>query len=106
MRKPYPDDADALTKVKLDELRMDAAKAAAPYIHPRLSQVDSPIELELAGTLADQGKAVIEAIAAGEITPTQGATLMQTIAAQARIVEVDQLEKRVEALEAKYQERR
>lgn len=40
MRKPYPEDADALTKVRHDGLRFEAAKAAAPYMHPRLNAVE------------------------------------------------------------------
>lgn len=40
MRKPYPDDADAVAKVNLDGLRFEAAKAAAPYVHPRLNAIE------------------------------------------------------------------
>ncbi len=40
MRKPYPDDADAVTKARLDAMRFEAAKAAAPYMHPRLTSVE------------------------------------------------------------------
>jgi hypothetical protein len=41
MRKPYPKDADAATKVTIDGMRFEAAKAAAPYVHPRLSAVET-----------------------------------------------------------------
>jgi len=96
VRKPYPEDADALTKVKLDELRLDAAKASAPYIHARPASMDRPVTLALTGeSLAEQGRQVLDAIATGKLTPNQGATLMQAISAQARVVEVDELEKRV-----------
>ena len=49
----------------------------------------------------EQGRALLEALSAGEITPGQAATIMQAISAQARIVEVDELEKRVATLEGK-----
>ena len=44
---------------------------------------------------------MLEALSGGEITPSQAATVMQAISAQARIVEVDELEQRVAALEEK-----
>lgn len=54
MRKPDPKDADALTKVQLDGLRFEAAKAAAPYVHPRLAAVEhtgkdgGPLQIQFA----------------------------------------------------------
>lgn len=55
----------------------------------------------LTGALADQGRVVVERMAAGEITPEQASTIMQTIASQARIIEVDELERRIAVLEKK-----
>lgn len=40
MRKPYPEGADALAKIRMDGTRFEAAKAAAPFIHPRLNAVE------------------------------------------------------------------
>ena len=53
----------------------------------------------LKGGLADQGQEVLSELAAGRLTPDEASTVMQTVAAQARIVEVDELVKRVKALE-------
>ena len=53
----------------------------------------------LEGGLADQGKIVLARMVAGAITPEQASTIMQALSAQARIVEVDELERRVAALE-------
>ena len=60
----------------------------------------------LGGTLADQGAAVLQAMAAGRITPEQASTIMSAIAAQARIIEVDDLEQRVAVLEEKNREKK
>ena len=49
--------------------------------------------------MADQGKIVLARMVAGAITPEQASTIMQALSAQARIVEVDELERRVAALE-------
>ncbi len=40
MRKPIPDDAEAALKVVMIGQRFEAAKAAAPYVHPRLAALE------------------------------------------------------------------
>ena len=75
-----------------------------PFAVPLLARanVDGFIDIgPLTGDLATQGRAVLEALSVGRITPNQAATIMQAISAQARIVEVDELERRIAALEAK-----
>jgi hypothetical protein len=77
-------------------MKLEAAKAAAPYMHPRLANVDASSSIgPLSGDLAAQGRTVLEALSGGKITPNQAATIMQAISAQARIVEVDELERRI-----------
>lgn len=39
LRKEAPADADALVKASYASLRFEAAKAAAPYCHPRLNAI-------------------------------------------------------------------
>ena len=51
------------------------------------------------GTLTDQGRAVLAAVAAGELAPGQGAALLGAIGTLARVSEVDELARRIEALE-------
>lgn len=52
-----------------------------------------------AGSLTDQGRAVLQAVAAGELAPGQGAQLVSAIGQLARVVEIDELERRIAALE-------
>ena len=52
-------------------------------------------------SLQDAGKAVLAAVAGGEITPNEGDALMTLIERQARIAETANLEARITALEAK-----
>lgn len=54
-----------------------------------------------AGTLAEQGRALLSAAAAGELAPGQAAALLGALGTLARVVEVDELTRRVEALEAR-----
>lgn len=51
------------------------------------------------GTLTEQGRAVLASVAAGELAPGQGAALVSAIGALARVVEIDELAKRIEKLE-------
>ncbi|KVP69728.1 hypothetical protein WL40_07385 [Burkholderia ubonensis] len=69
---------------------------------PAVKAKDEPISISgLAGSLADQGKTVVAAMATGTITPDEAAAVMAVISAQAKIVEADELEKRIAALEGK-----
>ncbi len=51
------------------------------------------------GSLSENGRAVLEALAGEKLTPDEAQTILQAIATQARIVEVDDIEKRVTLLE-------
>ena len=54
------------------------------------------------GTLTDQGRAVLAAVASGELAPGQGAALLGAIGTLARVAEVDELARRIEVLEGKH----
>ena len=49
--------------------------------------------------LADQGRAVVSALAGGLIAPGQAASILTALAGIARLVELDEIEKRLSALE-------
>ncbi|HDR9095088.1 DUF5681 domain-containing protein [Burkholderia vietnamiensis] len=67
---------------------------------PAIKAKDQPISLSgLSGSPAEMGKTVLQAMATGDITPNEAAAVMQVVTAQMRIVEVDDLLKRIEALE-------
>jgi hypothetical protein len=51
-------------------------------------------------SLSDQGRAVVACVAAGELPVGQGAALLSAIGSLARVVEVDELVRRIEALES------
>lgn len=68
---------------------MKATEAAAP--------VSLPGE-----TLTDQGRAVLAAVGAGELPPGQAAQLLAGLGALAKLIETDDLERRIAELEAKH----
>ena len=51
------------------------------------------------GTLTEQGRAVVAAVAAGEIAPGQGAALLASLSTLAKLTEADELKRRITALE-------
>ena len=49
--------------------------------------------------LAAKGELILDHVALGKVTPVEASNLMRAISSQARIIEVDELEKRVAELE-------
>ncbi|MGH8646971.1 MAG: DUF5681 domain-containing protein [Gammaproteobacteria bacterium] len=78
---------------------IQAAKLILERTLPVLKSAAEPLTLPAAATPAAQGRTVLEALALGEITPTEAQAVMTAVAAQARVVETEELLKRVEALE-------
>ena len=68
---------------------------------PALRPVDmaTPLNLPVDGGLADQGRAVLAALAAGHLPANQAAGILQGLGNLAKLVELDELEKRIAALE-------
>jgi hypothetical protein len=67
---------------------------------PPIKARSEPVTLgKLTGTLAERGQAIIAAMGRGAIAPTEASAALQALATQARIQEIDQLERRVAVLE-------
>ena len=96
-----PELVDVLVENAL-EGDMTALKICIDRLIPPLRAVDGAVMLDVSGpSLTAKGDAVLKAMSEGKLTPDQAAALLQAIGAQARIVETDELEKRLSALEAK-----
>ncbi len=69
---------------------------------PPIKATQEPVKISLDGdTLTQQAMAVLAAMGNGALPPEQGKQLLDGLAAVAKIVETNELIKRVEALEAK-----
>jgi hypothetical protein len=67
---------------------------------------DECVDLGLRGeNMTDNGRHILEASLSGRITPTEATILMQALSAQARIVQMEELATRLEALEQKVEQR-
>lgn len=70
----------------------------APPLRPTADTVEIPA-LATAGTLTERATAALEAAAAGELAPDTAAALVAAVGTLARVVEIDELERRIAALE-------
>lgn len=95
---------DELVDLLLDKAREGDVQAArtllercAPAMRPEEAAVlvDVPAGADLTAT----GRALIDAAVAGEVAPGQAAALVGAVGAVARVVETDQLVRRIEQLE-------
>ena len=70
---------------------------------PALRPVDAvaPLNLPVDGGLAEQGRAVLAALAVGHLPANQAAGILQGLGNLAKLVELDELDKRVATLEGK-----
>ncbi len=78
-----------------------AARLLLERVLPALKPMEQPVSLSLpAGEgITAQGKAIVLAVADGTLAPGQGAQLLTGLGSLARIVEIDELEKRIAQLE-------
>jgi hypothetical protein len=104
IEKDVPGIIEALVKAAQDG-DTSAARLLLDRVIPALKPVDSKVTLPMGGSLSEAGAAILEAVGAGEITPDQAGKLLQGLGAQARVLELDQLRERLEALERTLQAR-
>jgi len=78
---------------------MQACKILLDRITPTLKPQALPISLPANETLAGQGEEVIKATVTGEIPPDIGSMLITALANQGKLVEIQELTKRIEQLE-------
>lgn len=99
---------DIVAKLVAKALHGDisAARLLLERVVPPLRPSDEGVRVSLpASSLSDQVRAILDAMCAGEVTPSQAARLLAGLSDLARLVEVDELEARVRALEVLRRER-
>lgn len=82
---------------------VQAARLILERVLPPVKSVEPCIELALVEkTLTGKGMAVLEAVSTGELAPSQGSQLITSIGSLARVSEIDDLERRIVALEMRH----
>ena len=78
-----------------------AARLLLERVLPPLKAIEEPVRFDVGGQgLSDQGRAVVAAAADGQITTRQSADMLSALGSLARMIEVEELVRRVEVLEA------
>lgn len=82
---------------------VQAARTLLDRVLPSLKAEAAPVTLPSLGapdaTLAQRAVAALEGVARGDLPPDVGAALVAAVGALARVVEIDELERRIAALE-------
>ena len=81
---------------------MQAARLVLERTVASLKPVETAAPISLPeGPSADQGAAILRAVAGGELAPGQAAVLLNAVANLARVIELAELEARIRALEGR-----
>ena len=104
LTKALPEVLDALV-AKAKEGDTGAIKLILERTVPALRPVDAaaPLNLPVDGGLADQGRAILAALAAGQLPVNQATGILQSLGSLAKFVELDELEKREAAVEGRHE---
>ncbi len=105
LRKFIADDADEILQSVIDQAKagdLAAAKLLLDRIVPPLKPEAQAVQIDAlsgSGDLVGKADAVIHAVGSGDIAPDIAAQLISAVATLAKVIEIDQLEKRLEQLE-------
>ncbi|MBK1685521.1 hypothetical protein CKO18_18375 [Rhodoferax fermentans] len=80
---------------------VQAARLILERVLPPVKAIEQAVALHFpeSGTLTAKADAVLSAVAAGQLAPTQAAQLITAIGSLAKITEIDELAARITALE-------
>ena len=79
---------------------MTALRICIDRLIPPVKAKDDPITLQgLTDSASDNSRIVVRALAAGELTPEEAGSILQALSSQVRIIEADDIERRLAALE-------
>lgn len=86
---------------KAKEGDFQAVRLLLERVLPPMKAIESMVLIDLpdGGGLAEQGQAIVRAVANGVVAPGQGAALLSGLGSVARLKEIDELTARIEALE-------
>ncbi|MBS0587038.1 MAG: hypothetical protein JSS37_03580 [Proteobacteria bacterium] len=104
LRASIAKDLPEIIKQLVDKAKAGDTQAARLLLEralPPMKPVEQHVEINLSedADLSTQGQSIIQAVADGTLAPSQGSALLTALGILARIKEIDELEKRLTALE-------
>jgi dihydrodipicolinate synthase/N-acetylneuraminate lyase len=103
LKKAISDAMPEIIQSLIDAALSGDTQAATTLLNrcvPALKAEAQTINLPTKSSLVEQGAAIVKATMSGNIAPDVGAALISALSNQSRIVEIDELTKRLEILEA------
>jgi hypothetical protein len=103
LRKAINEAMPEIIEALIDQAKRGDIAAATVLLNrciPALKAEAQAINLPVKQTILEQGNEIITGIMSGKLAPDIGAGLINALAAQAKIVEADDVIRRIEALEA------
>ena len=104
LREKLAQDVDAVIRIVREQALagdQQAIRILLDRVLPSLRPVELPTPLNLQeGNLADQARAVVQAVADGDIAPSQAAQIITALGGVAKIIETTDLLDRITKLEA------
>jgi len=102
LRAKLAEGADAVTRKILSAAKkgdMQACRLILERLVPPIKPTSEPVQFELDDTdLPSAARSIMRAVAAGQLAPDQGKSLIDGLGAVARVIEVAELQKAVEEL--------
>jgi hypothetical protein len=105
LREAVDEEFDAIVKTIMDAAKagdMQAASLLLARVVPAMKPIQGPIKVNMPGeTLTEKAGAILDAVSRGELSSADAKQLLDGLGQVARITEIDELERRLAALEAK-----
>jgi len=108
LRKAIATEAKEIITAMVDKAKEGdtaAARLLLDRVLPALKAEAAPVAIPgmQAGSLSERASAALEAAAKGELSPDTAAALVAAVGGLARIIEIDELERRIAALEERHE---
>ncbi|UYG01768.1 DUF5681 domain-containing protein [Halomonas sp. LR3S48] len=108
LRSLLEGDAQEVAKKVLEAAKtgdMQACRLVLERLVPAVKPAQQPVEfdLDVDAPLADQARQILAAVAAGDLPADQAKALLDALAGVVRVVELDEVSRRLAALEEKKQ---
>ena len=104
IREAIMKNAPEIIETMIDKAKSGDTSAARILLDRVLAPMkagDSLVNISFSGAMVEDARRVIKGVGAAELTVGQGQSLLTGLASLSRIIEIDELLERLEALEAK-----
>jgi hypothetical protein len=105
LREAVGKEFDAILAALISQAKAGEMQAASLLLHrvvPAIKPVQEPVKVDISGdTLTQKAGAILDAVGHGKLSPSDAKLLLDGLGQVSRIIELDDLVRRVEALEGR-----